>query len=223
LRNKSKEKNKNKEMINMAREYTDEDMRNMSTSVYLSVKEGETVKCVTLSGINTFNRGDRDMAGRIFDGGRFNKDTEEQMRIFDLNYNQEKILNVPLYLQIGMSNFLRNNNLKVSDLKSEKLLLEIYRQDSKEWDIKLIDRNYNLNQDTEEKSETANKSKEDLKFSIFKTIAKNDKGTTIEEILNSLGGNIESETIEKLLEDLTFRDRKIRKFENLGKEYYVKR
>jgi hypothetical protein len=222
----------------MAREYTDEDMQNMSSSIYLSIREGESVKCVTLSGINIFERGDRDMAGRVFDGGRFNKETEEQMQIFDLNSNREKILNVPLYLRIAMFNLLRDNDLKLSDLKSGKLLLEICRHASKEWDVKLVDRNYRMGAaagtDTAKmsaietntigtQSETKGDNKEDLKFDIFKIISKNDEGTTIEEISDSLGGNIDSEILERLLEDLTFKERKIRKFEKNEKEYYTKR
>jgi hypothetical protein len=221
----------------MAREYTDEDMQNMSSSIYLSIREGESVKCVTLSGINIFERGDRDMAGRVFDGGRFNKETEEQMQIFDLNSNREKILNVPLYLRIAMFNLLRDNDLKLSDLKSGKLLLEICRHASKEWDVKLVDRNYRMGAaagtDTAKmsaietntigtQSETKDDNKEDLKFEIFKVISKNDEGTTIEEISDSLG-NIDSEMLERLLEDLTFKERKIRKFEKNEKEYYTKR
>jgi hypothetical protein len=71
-------------------------------------------------------------------------------------------------------------------------------------------------------SETKDDNKEDLKFEIFKVISKNDEGTTIEEISDSLG-NIDSEMLERLLEDLTFKERKIRKFEKNGKEYYIRR
>ena len=209
----------------MSREYTDEDMENMGASVYLSIKEGETLKCVTLSGIIMYDRGDVDMAGRIFDGGRFNKETEEQIKVFDLDKDKERILNVPLYLRIEMFRFLQNNELRVSDLKSGKMLVEIHRHDGKDWDIKLIDDNYELNQGSQlkQKSEMRTVNKEDLKFSIFKVISGNDDGVTDKEIFNGLGGNVDIGLIQTALEDLVFKDRKIKKIENNGKELYLTR
>lgn len=209
----------------MSKEYTDLDMENMGASIYLSIKEGETLKCVALSGINIYDRGDCDMAGRIFDGGRFNKETEEQIKVFDLDKDRERVLNVPLYLRIEMFRFLQDNELRLSDLKSGKMLLEIYRRSGKEWDVKLIDDNYELNQDHELKQESENldENKEDLKFSLFKIISENNNGITDREIFNNLGGNIDIGLIQTALEDLVFKDRKIKKIENLGKELYMRR
>ena len=198
----------------MSKEYTDEDIENFSVSIYLSIKNEETINCTPISGIYRIDKGDKDLVGRIFDGGPYNKETQEQMRIFDTDNNKERVLNVPWGLHAEVFKFMGDNQLKVSDLKSGKLLIEIHRINNTDWDLKLIDKNYQMVKTPDDNN---------LRFTIFKEIAARENGITADEISNSLGGKINRNEMEKTLDDLTFLERKIKKIERDGVEYFLRR
>ena len=198
----------------MSREFTDEDIESFGISIYLSIKNEETINCTPISGIYRIDKGDKDLVGRIFDGGPYNKETQEQMRIFDTDNNKERVLNVPWGLHAEVFKFMGDNQLKVSDLKSGKLLIEIHRINNTDWDLKLTDKNYQMVKTPDDNN---------LRFTIFKEIAARENGITADQISNSLGGKINRNEMEKTLDDLTFLERKIKKVERDGVEYFLRR
>ena len=198
----------------MSKEYTDEDIESFGISIYLSIKNEEVINCTPISGIYRIDKGDKDLVGRIFDGGPYNKETQEQMRIFDTDNNKERVLNVPWGLHAEVFKFMGDNQLKVSDLKSGKLLIEIHRINNTDWDLKLTDKNYQMVKTPDDNN---------LRFTIFKEIAARENGITADQISNSLGGKINRNEMEKTLDDLTFLERKIKKVERDGVEYFLRR
>ena len=198
----------------MSKEYTDKDIESFAVSIYLSIKNDEIINCTPISGIYRIDKGDKDLVGRIFDGGPYNKETQEQMRIFDIDSNKERVLNVPWGLHSATFELMNENEIKVSDLKSGKLLIEIHRINNTDWDLRLVDKNYQLDKTPDDNN---------LRFTLFKVISSHENGITADQISNNLGGKINREEMEKTLDDLTFLERKIKKIERDGIEYFLRR